>query len=40
MRRGRSWKSKALEFALWAALSLLTAVVMVSLSEQLLPSNF
>jgi hypothetical protein len=40
MKRRRSWRSRALELLLWAALSLATAAVMVSLSERLLPSNF
>jgi hypothetical protein len=40
MNGRRSWRSRALEFLLWAALSIVTAVVMVSLSERLLPSNF
>ncbi len=40
MNRRRSWRSRALELLLWVALSVATAVVMVSLSERLLPSNF
>lgn len=40
MNRRRSRKSRALELLLWAALSLVMAAVMVSLSERLLPSNF
>jgi hypothetical protein len=36
----RSWKSKLIELALWAALSVITAVVLVLLSEKILPSNF
>ncbi len=40
MKRRRSWRSRALELFLWAVLSVVTAVVMVSLSERLLPSNF
>ncbi|HZJ52339.1 MAG TPA: hypothetical protein VFF07_16200 [Actinomycetota bacterium] len=40
MNRRRSWRSRALELLLWVALSVVTAVVMVSLSERLLPSNF
>ena len=40
MNRRRSWRSRALELLLWLALSVVTAVVMVSLSERLLPNNF
>jgi len=40
MNRRRSWRSRALELLLWTALSVVTAVLMVSLSERLLPSNF
>lgn len=40
MNRRRSWRSRALELLLWVVLSVVTAVVMVSLSERLLPSNF
>jgi hypothetical protein len=36
----RSWKSKLIEFALWAALSIVTAIVMIALSNKLLPTNF
>ena len=36
----RSWKSKLIELALWAALSIVTAVVMIALSNRLLPTNF
>jgi hypothetical protein len=36
----RSWKSRLLELALWAAVALVTAAIMISLSETLLPSNF
>ena len=36
----RSWKSRLVELALWAAVAILTAVIMVILSEKLLPANF
>lgn len=36
----RSWKSKLIELALWAALSIVTAIVMIALSNKLLPTNF
>lgn len=36
----RSWKSRLIELALWALLSIVTAVVMVLLSNKLLPTNF
>lgn len=36
----RSWRSRLLGFALWAALALITAAVMIALSERLLPANF
>jgi hypothetical protein len=36
----RSWKSRLLELAMWVAISILTAVILVSLSEKLLPANF
>lgn len=39
-RPRRSWKSRLLELALWAALSLITAIVMIALSDKLLPNNF
>jgi hypothetical protein len=39
-RTKRSWKSRLLELALWAALSIVTAVVMIALSDKLLPNNF
>ena len=39
-RRKRSWKSRLLELALWAALSIVTAIIMVALSDTLLPNNF
>jgi hypothetical protein len=36
----RSWRARLLEFALWAAVALITAAVMIALSERLLPANF
>lgn len=36
----RSWKSKALELLLWAAVAVATAFVLVTLSEKILPANF
>lgn len=38
--KGRSSGSKLLEFLFWAALSVAIAVILVSLSERLLPTNF
>jgi hypothetical protein len=36
----RSWKTKVLELLLWAAVAVATAVVLVMLSEEILPANF
>ncbi len=36
----RSWKSRLAELALWTTIAIVTAVVMVLLSEKLLPANF
>lgn len=36
----RSWKSKLIELALWAALSIAVALIMIALSNKLLPENF
>ncbi|HEY7874322.1 MAG TPA: hypothetical protein VIG64_04285 [Actinomycetota bacterium] len=36
----RSRKAKLIEFSLWALLSIVTAVVMILLSNKLLPTNF
>lgn len=36
----RSGKARLLEFALWFALSIATALIMIALSERLLPANF
>lgn len=38
--RGRSPVSRLAEVILWAAVALVTAAVLVMLSETLLPSNF
>jgi hypothetical protein len=40
LRPRRSWRSRLLELVLWAGVSLATAVILVSLSEKLLPTNF
>ena len=39
-KKGRSWKSRLLELLLWVAVAIATAVILVMLSEQVLPSNF
>jgi hypothetical protein len=36
----RSWRSRLLELALWLAVAIITAAVLVLLSEDLLPTNF
>jgi hypothetical protein len=36
----RSWKSRLGELALWAAVAIITALVLIQLSEELLPTNF
>lgn len=36
----RPLKSRLIEFGLWALLSIVTAVVMILLSDTLLPENF
>lgn len=36
----RSWRTRLLELLLWAAVAVLTAVILVVLSERFLPSNF
>lgn len=36
----RPLKSRLIEFGLWALLSIVTAVVMILLSDKLLPENF
>jgi negative regulator of sigma E activity len=40
MMRRRSWKSRLLELAAWACVSLATAAIMILLSNKLLPTNF
>lgn len=39
-RRKRSWKSRLGEFLIWAFVAIGTALIMISMSETLLPSNF
>jgi hypothetical protein len=39
-RRKRSWGSRLAEFALWTAVAVATALIMISMSERLLPENF
>lgn len=36
----RSWKSIAGELLVWFAVAVATAVILVALSEKLLPANF
>ena len=36
----RSFRSKLIEFLWWTAVAIATAVILVSLSERLLPTNF
>jgi negative regulator of sigma E activity len=36
----RSWKSRLLELAAWACVSVATAVIMILLSGKILPANF
>jgi hypothetical protein len=36
----RTWKSRLGEFAIWAAVAIATALIMIFFSEELLPSNF
>jgi hypothetical protein len=36
----RSWKSRLIELALWAALAVATAIFLVYATERWLPSNF
>ena len=38
--KDRSWKARLGEFMIWAAVAIATAVIMVALSEKLLPANF
>ncbi|MGI8407074.1 MAG: hypothetical protein ACR2L3_00980 [Actinomycetota bacterium] len=39
-KRSRSKTSRFLEFFFWLAVSIATAVILVTMSEQLLPTNF
>lgn len=36
----RSWKWRVLELLLWAGVSIATAVILVQLSDSILPANF
>ena len=36
----RSWRSRLLELLLWTVVVIVTAVILVQLSETLLPANF
>lgn len=38
--RKRPWKLRLAELLLWFSVAVITAVIMVSLSEKLLPANF
>ncbi|HEU4480864.1 MAG TPA: hypothetical protein VFS18_03185 [Actinomycetota bacterium] len=40
MKTKRPLKWRVLEFALWTLVAIATAVIMVMMSETLLPSNF
>jgi hypothetical protein len=39
-KKRRSWKSRLLELSLWVAIAIATAVILVILSEEILPANF
>lgn len=39
-RPKRSWQSRLGEFALWSAVAIGTALILISMSESLLPTNF
>ncbi len=39
-RPKRSWKSRLLELLFWTAIAVLTAVILVQISERVLPPNF
>jgi hypothetical protein len=39
-RSKRPWKLRLAELLLWFAVAVITAVIMVSMSEKLLPANF
>jgi hypothetical protein len=36
----RSWKSRLLELLVWTAVAVGTALILIALSERLLPTNF
>ncbi len=36
----RSWKSRLLELLFWIGIAVLTAVILVQVSERVLPPNF
>jgi hypothetical protein len=36
----RSWKSRLLELAAWVVVALITAGILIVLSENILPTNF
>lgn len=40
MTTKRPWKWRLAELALWVVVAIVTALVMVALSERLLPANF
>lgn len=40
MNEPRSWKSRLLGLAAWAAVAIVTAIVLVVVTERYLPSNF
>jgi hypothetical protein len=40
VRSKRPWKLRLAELLLWFSVAVITAVIMVSMSERLLPSNF
>jgi hypothetical protein len=39
-RKRRSWKSRLLELSLWVGVAIVTAAILVMLSERILPANF
>lgn len=39
-KRKRSWRSRLGEFAIWTAVAVGTALIMIRMSETLLPTNF
>jgi hypothetical protein len=36
----RSWRSRLIELALWALVAVAVAVILVALSDRILPANF